>query len=169
VRVTAVVLAAGFSRRLGHAKQLVEIDGETLIHRAARIAAEACGHVVVVTRAPFVDALRDLPVRVVLNDAAEEGIASSIRLGVAACDDAVLLMVCDQPHVTAAHLRALLATHARCVATGYAGVAGVPALFAAEYRDALLALRGDRGAQALLANAVVVPLEGGEIDVDQKP
>jgi molybdenum cofactor cytidylyltransferase len=164
VHVTAVVLAAGFSRRRGHAKQLVEHEGEPLIVRAARIAREACDDVVVVTRAPFADLVRD--VRVVLNDHAEEGIASSIRLGVAACEGAVLLMLCDQLHVTAAHLRALIETHAPLVATGYANVAGVPALFGPQYRDALLALRGDRGAQPLLAGAVVVPLERGEVDVD---
>lgn len=140
-------------------------DGETLLHRAARIAREACDDVVVVTRPEFVPEL--LPdVRVVINDHAEEGIASSIRLGVAACDDAVLLMLCDQPHVTAAHLRAMIDTNAPLVATGYAGVAGVPALFGARYRDALLALRGDKGAQSLLGGAVVVACEAAAVDVD---
>src|SRR6185369_1139432 len=94
--------------------------------------------------------------RVVLNDHAEEGIASSIRLGVASCDGAVLLMLCDQPHITAAHLRALIDADAPLVATGYAGVAGVPALFGAEYREPLLALLGDRGAQSLLKDAVII-------------
>jgi len=140
-------------------------EGETLLARAARIAREACDDVVVVTRREF--ALPD--VRNVFNENAEEGIASSIRLGVAACDGAVLLMLCDQPHVTASHLRAMIATNAPLVATGYAGVAGVPALFGPAYRDALLALRGDRGAQSLLGGAVVVPCEAAAIDVDQNP
>ena len=166
MRVTIVILAAGFSRRLGHPKQLVLFDGETLLARAARIAREACDDVVVVTRPEFA-ALEG--VRVVINENAEEGIASSIRLGVAACDDAVLLMLCDQPHVTASHLRAMIAANAPLVATGYAGVTGVPALFGSQYRDALLALRGDRGAQGLLGGAVVIACEAAAIDVDQNP
>jgi CTP:molybdopterin cytidylyltransferase MocA len=166
VRVTAIVLAAGFSRRLGHAKQLVEHEGEPLIRRAARIAREACEDVIVVTREPFVSALEGLDVRIVLNHEAEEGIASSIRAGVAACEGAVLLMTCDQLRVTAEHLRALIARHATA-ATGYAGTAGVPAVFEPSRREELLALRGDRGAQGLLANAIVVPLVEGEVDVDE--
>jgi xanthine dehydrogenase accessory factor len=163
-RPTAVVLAAGFSRRLGHDKQLVEIEGETLIRRAARIAREVCETVIVVTREPFADQVCDF--NVVINEEAEEGIASSIRAGVNAATGPVLLMLCDQPHVTAAHLRALIATHAPLAATGYAGVAGVPALFGAQYREQLLALQGDRGAQSLLGGAVVVPLEVAAVDVD---
>ena len=103
MRVSIVILAAGFSRRLGSPKQLFVFQGETLLARAVRIARTACDDVVVVTRAPFVSEVGEA--RVVINENAEEGIASSIRLGVAACDDAVLLMLCDQPHVTASHLR----------------------------------------------------------------
>jgi len=167
MRVTAVVLAAGFSRRLGHPKQLVMWEGETLIRRAARIAQEACDDVVVVTRREFVEGLCSC--RIVINQNAEEGIASSIRLGVNACEGAVLLMLCDQPHITAAHLRAMIDTNVPLVATGYAGIAGVPALFGPQYRDALLALRGDRGAQSLLGAAVVVECEAAAVDVDQNP
>ena len=39
--VAAVVLAAGASTRMGRNKLLLEVDGETLVARAARIAAEA--------------------------------------------------------------------------------------------------------------------------------
>jgi CTP:molybdopterin cytidylyltransferase MocA len=165
MRTTIVILAAGFSRRFGSPKQLFLYEGETLLARAVRVARAACDDVVVVTRAEFVVA----GARVVINKNAEEGIASSIRLGVQACEDAVLLMLCDQPHVTTSHLRAMIDADAPLVATGYAGVAGVPALFGREYRDALLALRGDRGAQSLLQGAVVIPCEAAAIDLDQKP
>ncbi|HJW93363.1 MAG TPA: nucleotidyltransferase family protein [Thermoanaerobaculia bacterium] len=162
MRPTIVILAAGFSRRFGSPKQTFVYEGETLLARAVRIALSVCDDVVVVTRPEFVvDGAR-----VVINENAEEGIASSIRLGVSACDDAVLLMLCDQPHVTASHLRAMIDVHAPLVATGYAGVVGVPALFGREYRDALLALRGDRGAQMLLDGAVVIPCEEAAVDID---
>lgn len=162
MRVTIVILAAGFSRRFGSPKQLFVYEGETLLARAVRVARGACDDVVVVTRPEFfVEGAR-----VVINEHAEEGIASSIRSGVEACDDAVLLMLCDQPHITTSHLRAMIDADAPLVATGYAGVVGVPALFGREYREALLALRGDHGAQALLQNAVVIPCEAAAIDLD---
>jgi molybdenum cofactor cytidylyltransferase len=161
--VTIIVLAAGFSRRLGHPKQLVEIDGEPLIRRAYRIAS-AVAPTIVVTRAEFAfgDAL--------INEQAEEGMASSICLGVAACGGDVLLMTCDQPHVTSAHLRALIDANAPIAATAYAGVAGVPAFFAKEFREELLALRGDVGARGVIERhrqvVVAVPLPEGEVDID---
>jgi molybdenum cofactor cytidylyltransferase len=163
VRVTIVVLAAGASKRLGHPKQLVVVDGETLLARAYRIAS-AVAPTIVVTRREFAfgDAL--------INEHAEEGMASSIRLGVAACDGDVLLMTCDQPHVTSAHLRALIDAGAPIAATAYAGIAGVPAFFPGRFREELLALRGDVGARSVIEQhrdvVVVIPLPEAELDVD---
>lgn len=160
-----IVLAAGFSRRRGSPKQLVEIDGETLIHRAARMGSEV-GEVIVVTTREF----SNLPFPVVINEEAEEGIASSIRAGVAACDDDVLITLCDQPYVTADHLRALAAANAPIAATGYSGTIGVPAYFARRFRDELLALRGDHGAKRIIEanrHAVkVIPFDAAAFDVD---
>jgi molybdenum cofactor cytidylyltransferase len=161
--VSIIILAAGFSKRLGHPKQLVEIDGETLLARACRIAS-AVAPTIVVTRREF--AVGDA----IVNEHAEEGMASSIRLGVAACDGDVLLMTCDQPHVTSEHLRALIDAHAPIAATAYAGIAGVPAFFAREFREELLALRGDVGARSVIERhrevVVAIPLPEAELDVD---
>src|SRR5438046_3962729 len=139
------------------------------MRRAARIASEVGDAIVVTTRA-FADAVRDVCVviNVVINDEADEGMASSIRAGVAACDGDVLLMLCDQPHVTADHLRAL--RDAPIVATGYAETIGVPADFARQFLDELLALRGDVGAKKVIEAhrdvVKVVRFEGAAFDVD---
>ena len=86
--IAAVVLAAGASTRLGEPKQLIAIGGETLLERAVRTAREAgCAPVVVVLgadaerireRCDLGDALA------VVNEEWQEGMASSIRIGVAA-------------------------------------------------------------------------------------
>jgi molybdenum cofactor cytidylyltransferase len=152
VGLTAVVLAAGFSRRFGSPKQLFEIDGEPLVHRAARVARAVAPAVVIIPRnAPAIrEALRGLDVDLVENDEADEGIASSIRAGVRRCEGDVLLTVCDQPGVTSAHLQNLIDACAPIAASVYEGTVGVPALFGSMYRDELLGLRGDAGAKALL-------------------
>ena len=117
--LTAIVLAAGFSRRFGSTKQLFEIDGEPLVHRAARVACAVAPAVVVIPRnAPAIrEALRDLEVDLVENDEADEGIASSIRAGVRSCEGDVLLTLCDQPGVTSAHLQNLIDTRAPIAAS----------------------------------------------------
>lgn len=174
--VTAVVLAAGASVRLGRPKQLVEWRGETLVHRAARLAYEAgLGPVRVVTGAhgdAVAQAVADLPVSRVHNPEAGEGIASSIRKGLEGLDTAVVVLTCDQPLLTVEHLRALAemwrGTGAPIVASSYDGTAGVPALFSASLLPELRALRGDQGARALFRKHTVetVPLAGGGLDVD---
>ena len=165
---TCIVLAAGFSRRLGQPKQLVDWEGEPLVRRAARIAVDAAPTIVVVAHDAVREALEGLDVTIVDNPEAGEGMASSIRRGIAACEGDVLLMLCDQPLITAQHLRALIDAKATIAATGYRGIAGVPAFFASSLRDELLALRGDVGARRIIEGHehVVVPFEGAALDVD---
>jgi molybdenum cofactor cytidylyltransferase len=182
-RIAAIILAAGGSRRLGTPKQLLCIDGESLVRRAARVAlASRCRAVFVVlgAHAAAVGAELDgLPLGRVTNRAWREGMGSSIRAGIASVArdrsfDAALLLLADQPGVTAALIDRLAneldAGDADLVACTYAGTVGAPALFARRYFPALQALRGDRGAKSVLlahADAVVqVPFPAAALDVD---
>lgn len=173
MRTVCAVLAAGSSARLGTPKQLVEFEGEPLIRRAARTALEAgCDEtLVVVCSGEVIDAIDDLPLRIVFNGDAAEGMSSSIRTAVELAEKSrILFTTCDQPRVTSAHLRDLLGRNSPIVATGYSGIAGIPAVFAPELAEALLDLRGDRGARGVIeANAgqtLVVPFEDAAFDVD---
>jgi molybdenum cofactor cytidylyltransferase len=155
--VVAVILAAGFSTRLGTPKQDIVFEGETLLARTERLARAVADDVIVVTPA--------------LNPDAAEGIASSIRVGVRIAANArILIMLCDQPLITIEHLRNLLAIDAPIVATGYAGIAGVPAVFAPEFASELLALRGDHGARVVIEAhrdvTRVVAFEDAAVDID---
>ena len=177
--VAAVLLAAGASRRMGQLKQLMALDGETLVHRAARIALQAgCDPALVVlgNQAEEVAvALKGLPCSPVVNPLWEEGMASSIRAGLAAVPKsalAALLLVCDQPAVDADFIRHMVKAQSlqpkRIVAAAYAGTVGIPALFPRHCFEALMKLTGDRGARSLLedADVLTLPLLGGGMDVD---
>jgi molybdenum cofactor cytidylyltransferase len=180
--IAGVVLAAGASSRLGSPKQLLRVGGRSLVgHAAGCCSRGGCAHVAVVLGAlaeRIRPALRDLPVDLVHNENWREGIASSIRAGIASLPrevDAALLVTADQPRLTADVVRRLIeaydGTPACMVACEYAGTLGVPALFARGHFDELLRLRGDRGARRLLRNrsgAVVrVPWPDGALDVDR--
>ncbi|MBL0209819.1 MAG: nucleotidyltransferase family protein [Holophagaceae bacterium] len=177
--VAGILLAAGASRRMGQLKQLMALDGETLVHRAARIALQAgCDPLLVVLghQAEAVGAaLSGLPCTKVVNKEWEEGMASSIRAGAAAVPQAsiaALVMACDQPAVDADFLRSLMEARSlepgRIAAASYAGAAGIPALFPRRCFESLKGLTGDRGARALLdeADVLSLPLLGGEMDID---
>ena len=170
----AVVLAAGASSRFGRPKQLEAFRGDPLVVHAARVAlGAACDRTIVVWGAVKLPAvLQELPVELLENRDWSEGMASSIRTAVEAAGKArILITLGDQPLVTADHLRVLLRGSAPIVATGYGGVAGVPAVFAPELRSRLLALRGDRGARAVIEAhrevVRVIPFEDAAVDVDR--
>lgn len=184
--VAAIIVAAGASNRLGQPKQLVLIDEEPLLQRAVRCALEAGAmpvFVVLGAHREVIQSAIDFGVATVLvNDDWEEGMASSIRAGVGAVDTGVggsagvLLMTCDQPRVTAEHLREMIEQFDALpgtvpIASIYAGVRGAPAIFPRAMFADLLALRGDRGARGLFTKAslpvVEIQLEGGEVDIDR--
>ncbi len=170
VSTAAVVLAAGASRRLGRAKQRVEIGGETLLERAVRVVAEAgLEPVIVVVRDEAVaEGLRGC--EVVVNALAEEGMAASIRCGVERARSlnvaGTVLITCDQVALQPEHLRSLVADVDRVTGSGYAGTVGIPAYFPAREFGRLMELRGDVGARVLLVGAAVVVDEGLRLDVD---
>jgi xanthine dehydrogenase accessory factor len=180
MRAAAVVLAAGGSARLGRPKQLLPLRGVPLVRAiAVEACASACTHVAVVVRrgdSQVEACLHGLRVEILANDGWAEGLASSIRLGAAwamQCpSDVVALLVCDQPALTAAHVDRLLAAWrpgVRVVASSYAGVLGVPAIFARETFASLLELHGDSGAQRLVRSeeaVITVDWPDGALDVD---
>lgn len=178
--IAAIILAAGASTRLGHPKQLATLNGETLLDRAVRIAREAGSSPIVVVLGAEAARIRAVcplhRAHIVLNDRWREGMASSIRAGIAALIKlaqpqppnalaGALLLTCDQPAVTPDHLRALAAS-GDLTASAYAGRRGVPAYFPAPSFAALTQLIGDSGARDLLLAARAIPLPLGEFDID---
>ncbi len=181
----AIILAAGASRRLGHPKQLVLVDGETLLARTMRMAHMAGADPIMVVlggNQASIDAVVDFTdAHRVINADWEQGIATSIRRGIEALEalsaeaSAVLLLACDQPYLTASHLRWLLDAYDRglgsgIVASRYRGVPGIPAVLPKAYFAALRGLQGDTGARHILrsqdSNLMWVDFLGGEFDID---
>lgn len=176
-----LVLAAGASRRFGSPKQLVRIGGESLLARAVARATEVGGHAVTVVlgahAAELAPLLRHSSASVLVNRHWEEGLASSLRLGVSQLSgaaEAVLVTLADQAAVTTFDLRRLVTAWRRqtdwAVAASYDGHTGVPAIFPASAFPALQALRGDVGARPVLSQlgerCLRVPMPHASIDID---
>lgn len=185
--VAAIVLAAGASRRLGQPKQLLMHGGETLLMRAVRLANQAGATPVLTILGANIEAIRDsvglVPNSIpVINDKWEQGISTSIYAGLKSLNEVApnapgaLILSCDQPRLGADHLRTLIQTflaqsEPTIVASTYSDVVGIPAVFPRLAFPHLLALRGDKGARALLIDPpcplIAIPFPGGEVDIDR--
>jgi molybdenum cofactor cytidylyltransferase len=169
-----VVLAAGSASRFGGDKLTAVVDGEPMLRGVVRAYAAVAGHVIVIVkmRSHFDSLLSDLPATIIVNDHADEGIASSIRAAVTNCSDRPAIMVAlgDEPRVTrgvvAGVLRRWEETGAPIVAPRFNGTLGHPVLFDRSCFADLLALDGDVGARGVIrrmANVVEY------VDFDQPP
>lgn len=179
----AVILAAGASRRLGRPKQCVVLDGRTLVVRAVNAARGAGLRPLVVLgahREQVAQALGDAAPSV-FHAGWAAGMGGSLAAGLRAAMDGaagvaperVVCMVCDQPWVTQAELRALVDACTGDVdasAARYEGRVGVPACFAARCLGQLLAVAPEQGARRLLRSGALkvqaVPMEVARWDID---
>ncbi len=179
--ITAILLAAGTSRRFGTGdKLLAPLAGEPLaLHAARRIIELAPGRRIAVCRdagGTLAQQLAELGFGIVANPHPDRGLSRSLACGVAEtarCSSAAALVcLADMPFVTSAHLQRLLARFdpgtAPVVASGNGEATMPPALFARAMFDRLREGEGDRGGKALLAGAAIVRADPGELrDIDR--
>lgn len=179
--VHAIILAAGASSRMGSPKQLLIWQDRPLLAHAIDSARSVLAERIVVVLGANAEAIKEAVdlngISVALNPDWANGMAGSIRVGIQALPataSAVLLMLCDQPLISAAHLQNLLQawqnTPECIVVSQYAESFGVPAVFPATFFAQLAGLTGDRGAKPLMMQCqetlVRVPLPEAELDID---
>jgi molybdenum cofactor cytidylyltransferase len=183
-KIGAIILAAGESSRLGKPKQLIELQGRTLLRRVVDAVTETtCSPIVIVTgihSAALRNELRTTEAAVLENQNWRRGMGTSIRAGVQhlienqIVIDGVLLLVCDQPFVNADTIRSLTRlreeTKKSIVASDYAGTLGVPALFDRSLFRELLSLSDQAGAKSIIlknrARVAEFSFPEGAIDID---
>ena len=162
--ITAIVLAAGRSTRMGAAnKLLADVGGRPMVRHVVEAAlASAAEPVLVVTghqEAEVRAALAGLEVTFVRNLDYTKGLSSSVKAGIGAVPEAAgggLVLLGDMPQITAAHLGHLIAAFGEdrgnsIIVPTHAGKRGNPVLWPRAYFAEMLQLEGDAGARRLLA------------------
>jgi molybdenum cofactor cytidylyltransferase len=157
--VSGLVLAAGGSKRLGQPKQLLPYGSATLLDHVLETARSCRFDQLLCVIGGEADAIRagvDLEgVEVVENPQFGEGCSSSIAAALTALDprcDVLVLMLGDQPGVTAEDVAALLAGRgdAPIAACAYSDGRGHPLAFSRGLFPELQTLRGDKAVWKLL-------------------
>ena len=178
--VTGLVLGAGGSRRLGQPKQLLPFGDGTLLGHVVGVARAAAFDQLVVAIGGAAEGVRhrvDLTgAEVFVNEHYGEGCSSSIAAALGVVDaraDVLVLMLGDQPGVTAETVAALVAGRgdSPLAVCRYDDGRGHPIAFARSVFDDLANLHGDKGVWRLLdqraAEVAEVPLAGPiPLDVD---
>lgn len=182
--ISIIVLAAGSSSRLGQSKQLILVDGKTLLEKSALAALNSgAEHVVVVLGAQATlhkKVIEHLPVGIIINEEWEKGMGNSLKAGLNYLvtkypeTKTVIVMVCDQPFLTSEHLKKLIASFQKnpteIVASSYNQTKGVPALFSRSMFSQLFLLEDTQGARKIIqlhqGSMQLVEFSKGEIDLD---
>ncbi|HWD18636.1 MAG TPA: nucleotidyltransferase family protein [Verrucomicrobiae bacterium] len=178
MKIGLLLLAAGESSRLGQPKQLLPFRGRPLLgHLVETATASQCFASIVVVLGAFATRIRaelgSLSATIVVNRDWKKGMGSSLQRGLKEIDDhdAAAIMLCDQPFVSAALLRRLVAAHRGGItACAYRDTLGPPALFDASFFPELRALPPDAGAKTVLVRHAStvrrVPFPRGARDID---
>ena len=164
--ISAILLAAGESRRMGRPKQLLEWHGKTLLQHVLESLINSDADEIILVLGHEADRIREslpaLPVKIVINPDYKQGMASSLRRGLLALDpqsEAFLLCLADQPGIRPEIMNTIIRTFRQAdpgrgiVRPVYRGRRGHPVLIGARYlKEALQLLQGDVGARQILIN-----------------
>ena len=159
-------MAAGRSTRMGEAKQLLRLGESTVLGQTLENVRGAGVDEIVLVLGFSAQSIREqLPIsvseglKIVVNQAHEQGMASSLREGLSALDpqtEAALVVLADQPFIRPETLNRLIEehrrTHAQIVIPLYQGFRGNPVLLDRSVFPEVMALGGDVGCRAIFGS-----------------
>lgn len=183
VVVSAIILAAGKSKRMGQPKLMMPLKGSTILEQTIdSYLNSTVSEVIVVVgnRAEeMVGLIVSRPVKVAVNPAYHQGMSTSIVSGLGLVGDksqAIMLALADQPFVDSHTINRLIEAfggHNKGIAIPVCqGKQGHPVIFALKYKGELLGLKGDVGGREVIDRhpddilEVTVDCAGINIDID---
>jgi molybdenum cofactor cytidylyltransferase len=164
-KIAIIILAAGKSKRMGFAKQIIRINNEPLLKitldKIESISEETyC--VLGANKDLILEEIHFNNTLVIDNINYEKGLSSSISICIEFFEkknlnyDGVLFVLGDQPAIETEYFLSIIKTFnehkTKIIATNYDGKAGVPALFPKSFFKELKIIKGDKGAREILKN-----------------
>ena len=180
--ISAILLAAGESRRMGSAKALLHYQGQTFIARICHAFLTAGVDELIVVLGAHADELRPaLPshpkLRTVVNSRYSLGQLSSLMVGIGALSpdsEAAIVNLVDHPLIEAETIKALMDSFRVAplpiLIASYQGKRGHPVLFSSQLYGEILAAPLDQGAKTVVrkdpARVREIPLDDPGILAD---
>jgi molybdenum cofactor cytidylyltransferase len=170
--ISAILLAAGESKRMGRPKQLLDWRGKPLLqHVLESIIGSSVDEIILVLGHEAEQIRKSLPelhIKIVNNLDYKQGMSSSLRQGLLAVDpgsEAFLVFLADQPSIAPKIIDRLIQIFQQAnprrgiVRPVHRGLQGHPVLIGVQYLQEALQLQGDVGARQILMNHVSDTLE----------
>lgn len=160
-KISIILLAAGDSRRFGTENKLLhKIEGKPMFqHCLDKMSVLGCRDITVITQFDEIaDIARSAGAKVLYNPHPQEGISSSVKIGLKANlnSEAWMFAVCDQPWLTLETLEGLINCYflsgKGIAAVSSGGKIGNPCIFSSKYKDELLQLVRDVGGKHVIVN-----------------
>jgi molybdenum cofactor cytidylyltransferase len=161
--LSAIILAAGESKRMGKPKQLLPLGKSTLLEQAIdNLLNSSVDETIVVLghkAEEITEKIANKPVKVVINPDYQQGMSTSIVAGLILVDprsQAVMLALGDQPLVTSHTINQLIEAFNKnrkgIAVPTYRGRRGHPIIFDIKYKAELFKLKGDIGGREIIQN-----------------
>ena len=157
--ITAIVMASGFSKRMGLNKLLMKYNDKFLIeHTLEKISQCDFAEKIIVTQYEEIEKLTD-NFKVVINENAHKGQSESIKLGVKSSEkcDGYMFFVADQPLINQKDIEKLIRVFREnkdfIVIPKYKKKRGNPVIYPSLYKEEILRLEGDKGGKSIIKSS----------------
>lgn len=156
--VTGIIMASGFSNRMGKNKLLMEVEGEKVLERVIKACKSSLlDEIILVYR---LDEIKEIAlkygIKTVYNPDANKGQSASVIHGVKNSKEgnAFMFLVADQPYLAPEVINKLIQEYEKdrrmIVIPYYCNKFGMPIIFPYIYKDDLLGVKGDKGGREII-------------------
>lgn len=155
--LNAIIMASGFSNRMGTNKLLLPYKGKVFIeHVLDKVKACNFYSTVIIAKSPeVIDIGKKRGIKVIHNENAEKGQSESIKLGIANSPDSMgyAFFTADQPLIDIETIKLLMNSFYKedsIIIPIFKEKRGTPTIFPKRFRNDLLALEGDTGGRNVI-------------------
>lgn len=156
--ITGIIMASGFSKRMGHNKLLHKVDGVRIIERVIRnCKGSSLDEIMLVYRDKEIgDIGKGYDIKTIYNPKAILGQSESMKLGIKAAGEysEFMFLMGDQPFITKGLINQLINEHINneqyIIVPYYNNKRGNPTIFPSRFREELLNVEGDKGGRDII-------------------
>lgn len=156
--ITGIILASGFSNRMGKDKLLIEMEGQKIIERVIKacILSRLDKVILVYRKKEIKEIAKKYKISTQYNGKAYKGQSESMKIGVKNThdDSSYMFLLADQPFINAETINKLIKEYKESKATiaipYYAGERGMPIIVSNRYKEELLSVIGDQGGREII-------------------